>query len=139
MNHTPHVDLGLARDCSTASLTGTECSEIFNQSCGAPVTRPRPQSAAQISCFACDNIYVIDRPGACWGRRDAWDSTAEADGNRTRRRREAPSTGFEDRGGHQAPGRLRGRRYPRLGGPRHTVTGARPAPVTKARSGGAYI
>jgi hypothetical protein len=33
---------------------------------------------------------------------------AEADGNRTRRRRSAPSTGFEDRGGHQAPGRLRG-------------------------------
>jgi len=28
---------------------------------------------------------------------------AEADGNRTRRRRRAPSTGFEDRGGHQAP------------------------------------
>jgi hypothetical protein len=26
-----------------------------------------------------------------------------------------------------------------LGGPRHTVTGARPAPVAKARSGGAYI
>jgi hypothetical protein len=26
-----------------------------------------------------------------------------------------------------------------LGAPRHTVTGARPAPVTKARSGGAYI
>jgi len=31
---------------------------------------------------------------------------AEADGNRTRRRRGAPSTGFEDWGGHQAPGRL---------------------------------
>ena len=28
---------------------------------------------------------------------------AEADGNRTRRRRGAPSAGFEDRGGHQAP------------------------------------
>ncbi len=28
---------------------------------------------------------------------------AEADGNRTRRRRLAPSVGFEDRGGHQAP------------------------------------
>src|SRR5215813_6115582 len=36
---------------------------------------------------------------------------AEADGNRTRRRRSAPSTGFEDRGGHQAPGRLRSRPY----------------------------
>ena len=32
---------------------------------------------------------------------------AEADGNRTRRRRSAPSTGFEDRGDHQAPRRLR--------------------------------
>jgi len=31
---------------------------------------------------------------------------AEADGNRTRRRRGTPSTGFEDWGGHQAPGRL---------------------------------
>jgi len=28
---------------------------------------------------------------------------AEADGNRTRRRRGAPSTGFEDRGDHQVP------------------------------------
>ena len=28
---------------------------------------------------------------------------AEADGNRTRLRRRAPHTGFEDRGGHQAP------------------------------------
>ena len=28
---------------------------------------------------------------------------AEADGNRTRRRRLAPSTGFEDRGDHQVP------------------------------------
>ncbi len=34
-------------------------------------------------------------------------AVAEADGNRTRRRRSAPSTGFEDRGGHQAPRRLR--------------------------------
>ncbi len=31
------------------------------------------------------------------------EQAAEADGNRTRRRRGAPSTGFEDRGGHQAP------------------------------------
>jgi hypothetical protein len=31
------------------------------------MTGPRPLSAAQISCFAGDNIYVIDRPGACWG------------------------------------------------------------------------
>jgi hypothetical protein len=28
---------------------------------------------------------------------------AEADGNRTRRRRCAPSAGFEDRGDHQVP------------------------------------
>jgi hypothetical protein len=32
---------------------------------------------------------------------------AEADGNRTRRRRGAPSTSFEDRGDHQVPRRLR--------------------------------
>src|SRR5262249_47364314 len=32
---------------------------------------------------------------------------AEADGNRTRLRRCAPHTGFEDQGGHQAPRRLR--------------------------------
>ena len=42
------------------------------------------------------------RPGT------AFVQVAEADGNRTRRRRSAPSTGFEDRGGHQAPSRLRG-------------------------------
>jgi hypothetical protein len=35
--------------------------------------------------------------------RTAFALAAEADGNRTRRRRDAPSTGFEDRGGHQAP------------------------------------
>jgi hypothetical protein len=34
---------------------------------------------------------------------------AEADGNRTRRRRGAPSAGFEDRGAHQVPRRLRPR------------------------------
>ena len=38
----------------------------------------------------------------------AFAQVAEADGNRTRRRRSAPPTGFEDRGGHQAPSRLRG-------------------------------
>ena len=37
----------------------------------------------------------------------AFAQVAEADGNRTRRRRGAPSTSFEDRGGHQAPRRLR--------------------------------
>jgi hypothetical protein len=37
----------------------------------------------------------------------AFTQVAEADGNRTRLRRGAPHTGFEDRGGHQAPGRLR--------------------------------
>jgi DNA-binding transcriptional LysR family regulator len=39
---------------------------------------------------------------------------AEADGNRTRRRRGAPPTSFEDRGGHQAPRRLRRRPYRRV-------------------------
>ena len=37
---------------------------------------------------------------------------AEADGNRTRQPCGARLTGFEDRGGHQAPGRLRRRGYP---------------------------
>ena len=37
---------------------------------------------------------------------------AEADGNRTRRRRGAPPTGFEDHGGHQAPRRLRDQTLP---------------------------
>jgi hypothetical protein len=37
----------------------------------------------------------------------AFVQVAEADGNRTRQRRCASLTGFEDRGGHQAPGRLR--------------------------------
>ena len=35
----------------------------------------------------------------CWG-------LAEADGNRTRQRLNQPLTGFEDRGTHQASGRL---------------------------------
>jgi hypothetical protein len=52
---------------------------------------------------------------------------AETDGNRTRRRRDAPPTGFEDRGGHQAPGRLRGRIYPRLTAPAIWPRAARPA------------
>ncbi len=38
--------------------------------------------------------------------------SAEADGNRTRRRRGAPPAGFEDRGAHQVPRRLRTRPYP---------------------------
>src|SRR5215831_21373210 len=50
---------------------------------------------------------------------------AEADGNRTRLRRGTPHTGFEDRGGHQAPGRLRGRRLPAPG--RHPPSGTWPA------------
>jgi hypothetical protein len=37
---------------------------------------------------------------------------AEADGNRTRQRRSAPLAGFEDRGAHQVPRRLRRRHYP---------------------------
>jgi hypothetical protein len=37
----------------------------------------------------------------------AFAQVAEADGNRTRRRRSAPSTSFEDRGDHQVPKRLR--------------------------------
>ena len=35
-------------------------------------------------------------------------SVAEADGNRTRQRQDLPLTGFEDRGTHQASGRLHG-------------------------------
>ena len=60
---------------------------------------------------------------------------AEADGNRTRRRHDVPSIGFEDRGGHQAPGRLRGRRYPRPGGSRRPGIGARRAGATGGASG----
>ena len=41
----------------------------------------------------------------------AWQRVAEADGNRTRRRRRAPHAGFEDRGAHQVPRRLRSRPY----------------------------
>ena len=37
------------------------------------------------------------RPGAAFAQ------MAEADGNRTRQRRSAALTSFEDRGGHQAP------------------------------------
>ena len=51
--------------------------------------------------------------------------------NRTRRRHDVPSIGFEDRGGHQAPGRLRGRRYSRPGGSRHPGIRARRAGAAK--------
>src|SRR6266480_7166974 len=37
----------------------------------------------------------------------AFAQVAEADGNRTRQRRSAALTGFEDRGAHQVPRRLR--------------------------------
>lgn len=41
--------------------------------------------------------------GFVWG----FVQVAEADGNRTRQRRSAALTGFEDRGDHQVPIRLR--------------------------------
>ena len=47
-------------------------------------------------------IYEISK-SADGSRSRAFMQVAEADGNRTRRRRGAPSTGFEDRGDHQVP------------------------------------
>jgi hypothetical protein len=47
-------------------------------------------------------IYEISK-SADGSRSRASMQVAEADGNRTRRRRGAPSTGFEDRGDHQVP------------------------------------
>jgi hypothetical protein len=38
MIHTPDVDLGPGSDGNTASLTGTERSEIFDRSGAPPVT-----------------------------------------------------------------------------------------------------
>src|ERR1017187_6122694 len=46
---------------------------------------------------------VSSRQGQLDHVSEGQEPVAEADGNRTRRRRRAPSTGFEDRGGHQAP------------------------------------
>jgi len=47
-------------------------------------------------------LYKIN--GSVGSERDTgFLQVAEADGNRTRRRRGTPPTGFEDRGGHQAP------------------------------------
>lgn len=51
MAHTPHVDLGLVGDCNTASLTGTECSEKFDQSCAAPIKEPSPPSSRANKLF----------------------------------------------------------------------------------------
>ena len=45
------------------------------------------------------------------GTAGAFALVAEADGNRTRQRRGAPLTGFEDQGDHQEPRRLRRRLY----------------------------
>ncbi len=47
-------------------------------------------------------IYKISTNAAA-SCHSAFMQVAEADGNRTRRRRGAPSTGFEDRGDHQVP------------------------------------
>jgi hypothetical protein len=60
---------------------------------------------------------------------------AEADGNRTRQPCGARLTGFEDRGGHQAPGRLRRRGYPHPAGGGHRVRRARGGRVITAGPG----
>ncbi len=51
----------------------------------------------------------LERPGCStsYQPRPAFMQVAEADGNRTRQRRSAALTGFEDRGDHQVPRRLR--------------------------------
>jgi hypothetical protein len=46
---------------------------------------------------------AVDLQPPCHPVETAFEQVAEADGNRTRRRRGAPSTGFEDRGDHQVP------------------------------------
>ena len=56
---------------------------------------------------------------------------AEADGNRTRRRRGAPPTSFEDQGGHQAPRRLRDQTLPPRQG---TMAGRAAAVLRQSRS-----
>jgi hypothetical protein len=54
-------------------------------------------------------MIVIQKIGSAKTRlAQAYVQVAEADGNRTRQPRSARLTGFEDRGGHQAPRRLRG-------------------------------
>ncbi len=51
----------------------------------------------------------------CWApghKPSAGKEMAEADGNRTRQTEILDLTGFEDRGAHQEPRRLRSQRYP---------------------------
>ena len=52
---------------------------------------------------------------------------AEADGNRTRQRPCRPLTGFEDRGTHQASGRLHGWARPRVRGDGHLLDAQQPS------------
>lgn len=61
----------------------------------------------------------LPSPAGMPGTRTAADKVAEAYGNRTRRRRRAPSIGFEDQEGHQAPARLRGEPTQVVMAPRH--------------------
>ncbi len=93
------------------------------------------QAAAFLAASADDPLALLFRIILLFGPPgEAFLQVAEADGNRTRQPRRARLTGFEDRGDHQAPRRLRRRRYPRPGGIRHPGRGARPARCPQACS-----
>src|SRR5215813_1453647 len=95
-----------ARAClAAAALAGAPAATAAGTS-----IRPAAVNAA-ISVARRRVMVALDIAGSFPRRSPPPARVAEADGNRTRRRRSAPSTGFEDRGGHQAPGRLRRRHY----------------------------
>ena len=89
---------------------------------GRPRSRPhrrprRSRAAAAASRVAASRASVrgMRRRGSAWAIVGSppvagSDVLAEADGNRTRQAEMLGFTGFEDRGGHQEPGHLRGHR-----------------------------
>src|SRR6266568_2685510 len=76
-----------------AALAGPAVRVPAAPAAGASTTPASPNATTSGTIRHCGSIWNITNSRAL----------AEADGNRTRRRRGAPSTGFEDRGGHQAP------------------------------------
>jgi hypothetical protein len=99
----PLIDLrqpreGLAMD---GLRVGTQPRVIFLHGGRQVPPDPHPPGWAETGLETTSEAVALTRPVA------ALVQVAEADGNRTRQRRCAPLTGFEDRGGHQAPRRLR--------------------------------
>src|SRR6516162_10477051 len=99
---------------AAARLAGPAVGAPAAPAAGASTTPARPSAAARRIARRWRPTWNITNPFHCLLASvtySLWRQLAEADGNRTRQPRGARLTGFEDRGGHQAPGRLRARPY----------------------------